>query len=126
MTRDEFDTWLAAYGRAWEGRDAEAAAALFTENATYQVTPFEEPHRGREAVRGYWAGATSQQTDIHTSYQILAVTDDLGVVLWRTAMTTLATSAPVAFEGIFVVWLNEVGLCTAFREWWHVHEGQPG
>jgi hypothetical protein len=41
-----FEEWLDALGRAWEGREADAAARLFTENATYQETPFDEPMRG--------------------------------------------------------------------------------
>jgi hypothetical protein len=34
--------WLDAYGQAWEGRNPEAAANLYTEDGTYQVTPFLE------------------------------------------------------------------------------------
>jgi len=50
MTNDgvAFKSWLDAYGKAWETRNPEAAAALFTENGTYQVTPFLEPMRGRK------------------------------------------------------------------------------
>ncbi len=32
-----FKSWLDAYGRAWESRDPQAAAKLFTEDGTYQV-----------------------------------------------------------------------------------------
>jgi hypothetical protein len=38
---------LDAYRRAWEERDAEAAAALFDEHATYRSNIFEAPHEGR-------------------------------------------------------------------------------
>jgi SnoaL-like domain len=52
---DAFRSWLDAYGRAWEKRDPEAATALFTEDSTYQVTPFLEPMRGRKAIFEYWS-----------------------------------------------------------------------
>ena len=32
MTHTDFDRWLAAYGAAWEAKDAEAFAALFTDD----------------------------------------------------------------------------------------------
>jgi ketosteroid isomerase-like protein len=54
--RAAFKSWLAAYGKAWESRDAEAAAALYAEDGTYQVTPFLEPMRGRKAILEYWLG----------------------------------------------------------------------
>ncbi len=54
MTIDDLSSWLDAYGQAWETRDADAAAALFTANGTYQWEPFEEPLRGRSAIVRSW------------------------------------------------------------------------
>ena len=56
--------FLAKYKQAWEERDPELAASLFTRDARYQVNPFAEPIVGREAIHDYWAGATSDQEDI--------------------------------------------------------------
>jgi hypothetical protein len=53
MTETQLENWLEALGRAWETRDPEAAAALFSERAEYYETPFVEPARGREGVRTY-------------------------------------------------------------------------
>ena len=47
-----FKSWLDAYGQAWMNRNPEAAAALFNEGGTYQVTPFLDPMRGRKASDG--------------------------------------------------------------------------
>ena len=35
LTPREFDAWLRGYQSAWEKRDAQAAAALFTTDAAY-------------------------------------------------------------------------------------------
>jgi ketosteroid isomerase-like protein len=58
LTMSELSNWLEAYGAAWETRDADAAAKIFSEDATYRVTPYEEPHKGRSGVHDYWAGVT--------------------------------------------------------------------
>jgi len=45
-------SWLDAYRRAWEEKDAEAAAALFDEQATYRSNIFEAPYRDRRVYAG--------------------------------------------------------------------------
>jgi ketosteroid isomerase-like protein len=56
MDRESFNHWLASYGNAWTSRDPEAAASLYADDATYLVTPFDEPLCGRAAMYEYWAG----------------------------------------------------------------------
>jgi uncharacterized protein (TIGR02246 family) len=51
--------WLERYRRAWVERDADAAARLFTEDATYREQPFQAPFVGRTAIRNYWANVTA-------------------------------------------------------------------
>jgi hypothetical protein len=48
-----------AYQRAYESRDADAAARLFSDDATYQWGPF------------------------GLDYDVLAVTDEIGIARWR-------------------------------------------
>lgn len=119
MDREAFEGWLDAYGRAWEGRDPEAAARLFTDDAAYYETPFDVPARGREGISMYWTEATGSQQDIRFSSEVLAITEDKGIARWRVAFTRVSSDIPVELDGIFLVELNGEGLCTGFREWWH-------
>jgi hypothetical protein len=66
-----FKSWLDAYGHAWESRNPEAATALFTEDGTYQVTPFLEPMRGRKAIYEYWCEVVRTEENITFAYEIL-------------------------------------------------------
>ena len=50
LTPREFDAWLRGYKSAWEQRDPQAAAALFTDDAEYYWTPFDPPHRGKDGI----------------------------------------------------------------------------
>lgn len=122
MEGTAFELWVRRYGEAWESRDASAAALLFTEAATYQWTPFDQPLQGREAIAHAWAEATSTQRDVRFTYRVLAVAGDQGVAHWRSAFIRRATGASVEIDGILVAELTNTGLCRRFREWWHVRE----
>ena len=120
MTEEEFSAWLDAYGRAWERQDPAAAAAIFAENGTYAWGPFNEPIRGREAIRTAWENATrGQQDDIRFGYEVLAITEGRGIARWWASMKARPAGTPVRMEGIFLVSLTREGLCEDFREWWN-------
>ncbi len=119
MNNKDFKSWLDAYGRAWETRDPQAAAEIFTENATYQEVPFDEPIRGREAIGKYWSGNVQEQDEVRFGYEILATTQDKGIARWWTSLLDLPSKAHVKLDGIFVVSLDAENRCTEFQEWWH-------
>lgn len=120
MDETAFASWLDRYGAAWEAQDADAAAAIFTRSGTYAWGPFNEPIVGREAIRAAWDYATrGQQQDIRFGYEILAATGERGIARWWASMTRRATGKPVRMEGIFLVTLDDDGLCEVFREWFN-------
>ena len=119
MDRATFTSWLDAYKGAWETRDPEAAADLFTADATYHETPFEAPARGIEGIRDYWSDATRYQEGVEFSYEVLATTEDGGIAHWHVGFTRLTSDSAVELDGIFLVELDADGRCTEFREWWH-------
>lgn len=121
MDATQVRTWLEAYRRAWEGRDPEAAAPLFDPRATYQWGPFEEPLRGRGAIRDRWAQATSEQQDVRFGSEVLAVTEDRALA--RRWCSLDSAGRRVRLEGVFDFTLTEGGECSRFREWWNVLEG---
>lgn len=83
MTEQQFTTWLDAYGRAYTTQDPEAAASLFTENATYQWGPFGELLCGPTEIHRRWAEwANPSEQDLRFEYEILVVTDEIGIARW--------------------------------------------
>jgi hypothetical protein len=122
MTREQFAGWLGAYGKAWEGRDPEAAAALFTADARYHWTPFGVPKRGRAEIAQAWREATSRQSDVRFAYEILGVGEERGIAHWRTTLARASTGAAVTIDGVLTAELGADGLCSLFREWWHAEE----
>ena len=65
LTAADVKHFLAKFKKAWETRDADLAAGLFTRDAQYKQDPFSETIVGREAIHDYWAGATGRQQEIH-------------------------------------------------------------
>jgi uncharacterized protein (TIGR02246 family) len=126
VEREAFESWLNAYGRAWEKLDSEAFADLFTADAAYHETPFGPPVRGRAAIREYLAGAARTQERVKFSHEVLAVSGDTGIARWRASFVRVPSGAAVDLDGIFLVVLNDDNRCSEFREWWHRQEAPPG
>ena len=109
--------WLSAYRRAWEERDPDAAAALFTEDGSYAWGPFEEPIRGRRVIWERWAEVTRHQRDVHFGSEMLGVVEAGAVARWWCSFAV--ADVLVELEGIFLIALTEDGECREFREWWN-------
>jgi hypothetical protein len=119
MTLQAFDDWLDSYGHAWETRNAQAAAGLYAEDGTYQVTPFLEPMRGKQAILEYWAHVAHTQQNIQFGYEILAVTPEQGIARWWASFVIIPPGLQTKLDGIFLISLDENARCRSLREWWH-------
>jgi nuclear transport factor 2 (NTF2) superfamily protein len=119
MDHQALKSWLDAYGRAWETRDPRAVGELFSENATYQETPFAEPMRGRSAIREYWSLKVERaQETPRFSYEILAALGNTGIAHWKASFVRTASRAKVKLDGVFVLTFDSDNRCLELREWW--------
>ncbi len=57
--------WVASYERAWRDGDLDAVADLFTEDAAYRRSPYEEPAVGHAAIRAFWAEDGQEPFTVH-------------------------------------------------------------
>jgi len=119
MDRITFERWLDSYGRAWIARDPDAAAALFTDDATYQVTPFDEPLRGRAGIYDYWVGVAKTEENIEFDFEIVTVTPENGIARWWASFVRVPPGRETKLNGIFLIALDRDGRCRSLREWWH-------
>jgi uncharacterized protein (TIGR02246 family) len=124
LTSAKLDSWLSGYREAWERRDAEHAAQLFTEDARYQEMPFDAPKSGRARIREYWSDVTADQRDVEFRSQTIAVNGNTGVAHWAAKFKQVSTGMTVELDGVFVLEFDpKSGLCSTLREWWHVRGG---
>lgn len=54
MDRDDVMRWVDGYERAWRDGDLEAIERLFTEDARYRQSPYEESHVGHAGIKAFW------------------------------------------------------------------------
>lgn len=126
MDTTRFERWLADMRHAWESRDPDAAARLFTDDALYHETPFDEPARGRTAIREYWAQVPRSQDQVRFRSHVLAVVGDLGMAHWQASFLRIPSGVAVELDGVLLARFNAAELCTEFREWWHRREHPAG
>ena len=111
--------WIGELEARWKGRDPEAIAELFTEQATYHQGPFGEPHIGRKAIAEHWAGTLSRQTDPVVWFGEPIVSGSRAGVEWWCVLHDPATGTPRNAAGCLALRFDDNGLCTHFHEYWH-------
>jgi uncharacterized protein (TIGR02246 family) len=113
--------WLDALARAWQAHDADAMAALFTEDATEQVDPFKTPLRGRENLRKGFAWWMKDQSQVHIS---IGNVDVIGNRFYAEvdASWTVASVDQIQERGLLVCDM-EGNQVRAMREFWKTRTG---
>jgi hypothetical protein len=125
LTSDSFKKWLDTYRVASEECDPKVAAELFTQDAKYYETPFDNPIIGRDAIYRYWSEASQAMKDTQFSYKILAVKENLGIALWQAKYVSLKTGENIVLDGTLLAEFDEHDSCNSFREWWHRQVTEP-
>jgi SnoaL-like domain len=115
VTREQLTDWLEGYERAWRTDGTDALDELFTEDAAYSTAPYETPHRGLDAIREMWeAERLGPDESFEMTSEIVAVDGDTGVV-----RIEVQYGAPKSkeYRDLWIVRLDETGLCSHFEEW---------
>ena len=115
--------WVDAYARAWRDRDPDAAAALFTDDSLYRAHPLQEPHRGAEGVRAYWADVTSTQDRVDVRMGRPVESEDGGRAAVEFWVRMLSGGAEVTLVGILFLRFAGDGRCEDLREAWLFEPG---
>jgi hypothetical protein len=124
MDRVQLTDWIERYERAWRTPGTDVLGDLFAEDATYSTGPYENPHRGLPAIARMWeAERIGPDEEFEMSAEVVAVEGDTGV-----ARIEVQYGAPKdkAYRDLWIVRLEESGLCSHFEEWPFWPPDQPG
>jgi hypothetical protein len=133
MDRGQLTEWLREYERAWRTAGTDVLAELFSGDATYSTAPYENPHRGLASIGEMWdAERLSADERFEMISDIVAVEGDTGVV--RVTVTYPEDREKAGrrnrqrkeYRDLWVIRLNDEGLCFHFEEWPFWPPGQEG
>lgn len=113
--------WVADYERMWRTAGTEGLADLFTDDATYLMAPFEEPHHGLAAIRALWdAERTGPDEEFTMASEPVAVEPPRAVVRVE---VHYRRPTRTAFRDLWILEFAPDGRCRAFEEWPFSPEG---
>lgn len=124
MDKKTFEEWLTKLGKAWTERDPYTSAALFAKNVIYYESVFEKPCANWDEVLKLWLVVPKNQKDVRFNFEVISVSEDVGIANWKVSRTLIPSNVKQKIDGIFLVSLNEDGLCTMFKQWRAVKEIQ--
>lgn len=117
LTPGDGQDLLAAYKRAWENRDPDAAMALYADDAEHRADPFEEPRVGANAVREMWNQMAATQGNVEFDAERIWVVASTVLASYHAAYTERATALRVRRRVFVTFELNDDKRIVRAREW---------
>jgi ketosteroid isomerase-like protein len=118
--------WLAGYEAAWRSAGTQSLAGLFTGDATYLQSPYEQPVTGLEAIRRMWEQEREGPDEAFAlATSIVAVDDPTAVVR---AEVIYGDPPGQQYRDLWVIRFAADGRCAWFEEWpyWPEHPYSAG
>jgi ketosteroid isomerase-like protein len=107
--------WLAGYEAAWLAPGTEGLAGLFTDDATYLQSPYEQPLTGVDAIKRMWEDEREGPDEVFAlGTEILAVDGPTVVVRVEVCY---GDPPRQEYRDLWVIQLARDGRCTRFEEW---------
>ena len=110
--------WARRYQEAWLGGDAEAAAALYTEDCVFRSHPFRE----LEDARAYTRRVFGEAETLDARFGEPIVEGDRVAVEYRAVLQEAGREVTLA--GCSIMRLDADGRCREARDYWATTEGR--
>lgn len=120
IDRASVETWIGAYERAWRTAGSDPLSELFTEDASYRMSPYVDAAHGLASIAALWERErVGPAEEFEMSSEILAIEGDTAV-----ARIEVAYASGEEYRDLWVVRFAADGRCREFEEWpyW---PGQP-
>jgi hypothetical protein len=115
VRREDVESWVGGYERAWRASGTELLGSLFTERATYRMSPYEESAAGLGQIAELWEREREGPEEaFEIEHEILAVEGETAVV--RVAVR-YGAPRPLEYRDLWVIRFDPDGRCREFEEW---------
>ena len=125
MDHKQVQQWLDKYIEAWRTYEPEQIRDLFSEDAVYFHSPWDEDSysRGREAIVADWLKQPDAAGSWEARYAPVAVEGNIAVAQGRSIYNL--PEGIRKFDNIFVLHFDDKGRCSRFTEW-YMEPRKPG
>ena len=107
--------WVTVYELAWRTPGTKGLAALFTADASYLHSPYEQPVVGLDAIRRMWDDDRGGADEIFSlATEVLAVE---GVTVVVRAEVRYGDPIRQEYRDLWILRLDDGGRCSWFEEW---------
>jgi len=107
--------WVERYEQAWRAPGTDALAELFTDDATYGVSPWATAIEGLEAITDLWDAERDGPHEKFTmTSEVVAVDGDAAVVRVE---VEYGNAGAGRWRDLWVLRFAADGRCRAFEEW---------
>jgi ketosteroid isomerase-like protein len=107
--------WLAGYETAWRAAGTEGLADLFTDDATYLKSPYEQPVTGLDSIKRMWDGEREGPDEVFTMATDIIAVDGPTVVV--RAEVRYGDPPVQEYRDLWVIRFAGDGRSTWFEEW---------
>ncbi len=122
LSWEQVSTWVAGYERAWRTAGTAPLAELFTADASYRMSPYEEPVTGLAGIGELWERErVGPDEEFTMDHEVVAVAADTAVVRLE---VQYGGPDRLQYRDLWIVRFAADGRCREFEEWpfW---PGQP-
>jgi ketosteroid isomerase-like protein len=115
MDRADVRRWAHRYEEAWRSPGTDLLAELFSDDASYRVSPWAEPIIGVAALGTFWDDERDGPDEEFTmTSEVVAVDGDTSVLRVE---VRYGGDEPAVWRDLWVLRFDESGRCRAFEEW---------
>ena len=107
--------WLAGYEAAWRAPGTGQLAEIFTEDASYRLSPYDEPVVGLAAIGSMWDAERDGPDEVFTLATDIAAVDGPTAVV--RAEVSYGNPVRREYRDLWMIRLGEDGRCSWFEEW---------
>jgi hypothetical protein len=113
VSRKTVESWIAAYERAWRTEGTETLSGIFSEGASYRMSPYEDPVIGLAAIGRLWESEREgPDEEFEISHEIVAVEADTAVV-----RVAVEYGRGTSYRDLWIARFAGDGRCREFEEW---------
>lgn len=113
--RDKAEAWVLAYEQAWRTAGIKGLRDLFTDDASYRMSPYEEPALGLGRIGALWERERQgPDEEFELTHEIVAVEADTAVVRVE---VQYGPPDRLRYRDLWIVRFATDGRCREFEEW---------